>query len=356
MKENNKITWETIEDLESFFALKIEWEDFYIKNSTNIPFTSPTWLITWINNYWKKNWDLKVLVGRTNDLIVTIVPMYIQNTQTVFNKSSLYPIGIGEPELKEVSTEYLDIIILPEFQKLALIKIKQWVLNLNVDEIIWHATLQDSNISILCQSFDLQITKSEATSYIVDCQSWSPDKLTKNMRSRYKRGLNQLSKLEAKVDWVKKEDFDDYWQVMKGFHQNRWLNKDKTGAFCCDEFNLFHTEFRKQAPNSIQMSAIWVNDSPIAIHYYFVDSSSLYFYQSGWNESEHSKLSPGLILHLWRLENNNKTCYAFVMGKKQDSYKAKFSTQDQPMYNINVTFSPIKLMLYRVLNKMKLIE
>lgn len=353
MKASNNITWETIDNLERLFALRVDWDEFYLKSSTNVPFTSPTWLTTWINTYWQKNWELKVLIGRTDDSIFTVVPMYIQNTHTFFNKKTLYPIGIGEPELKEVSTEYLDIIISPEFKQETLKKIKEWILGLNVDEMIWHATLQKSNILSLCRSFSQPLKKSEITRYIVDCQSWSSDKLTKNMRSRYRRGLNQLSKLDARVNWIKKEDFDHYWQIMKDFHQIRWRNKDKQGAFCSDEFNLFHKEFRKHSSENIAMSAVWVNDSPIAIHYYIVDTTTLYFYQSGWHEKEFSHLSPGLTLHLWSIENNNKLLYDFMMGKKQDSYKAKYSTFQQPMYHIETTFSPIKLMIYRIINKIK---
>ena len=200
------------------------------------------------------------------------------------------------------------------------------------------------------------MTKSQSTRYLVAAQSWKISKLSKNMRSRYRRGLNQLTKLDAKIGWVKSEKIDQYWQLMKEFHQLRWRNKDKAGAFASDEFNQFHQKFRQQAPEKIAMSAIWINDSPIAIHYYFRDSSTLYFYQSGWNENEYAQISPGLILHLWGIEHNTEAFYDFMMGKKQGSYKAKFSPLQQPMYNISINFSPIKLIVNRILKKIKLIK
>lgn len=356
MTPNNEIYWETVNNLERLIELKVEWDDFYLKNSTHMPFNTHTWLITWINTYWQKNWQLKLLIGRCNSSIFTIAPVYIQNTQTIFNKKTLYQIGIGEPELKEVSTEYLGIQILQGFEEVTLQKMRLWVLDLKIDEIIWRASLH-SNIELtIFQSFNQALKVTEAVRYIVDCQSWTLESLSKNMRSRYRRGLNQLTKLDAKIDWVKKEDFEQYWQTMKNFHQQRWLGKNKPGAFCSDEFNLFHQEFRKQAPDNVVMSAIWINDIPIAIHYYLLDSSTLYFYQSGWNEQDYSQLSPGLILHLWGIEHNNKQFYDFMMGKKQDSYKAKFSPMQQPMYNISISFSPIKIIANRILKKIKLIK
>jgi hypothetical protein len=45
-----------------------------------------------------------------------------------------------------------------------------------------------------------------------------------------------------------------------------------------------------------------------------------------------------------------------MMGKTQDSYKAKFATQQQPMTNITITFSPIKVVIYRILKKIKSIN
>lgn len=352
MKSNNIISWETIDSIEKLVAIKVEWEEFYLNNSIDIPFINITWLTIWIKYYWQKNWQLKVLIGRSNDSIFTIMPMYIQIDKSIFSKSTMYPIGIGEPELKEVSTEYLDIIIKPEFEELTLKKIKKWILDLKVDEIIWRGILQNSNVLNLFQSFDQTLRKPNATRYIVHIQSWSVKKLSKNMRSRYRRGLNQLSKLDAEIKWIKKEDINQYWQIMKDFHQSRWLGRSNTGALCSEEFNQFHTELRRQSPENIAMSAIWVNGIPIALHYYFMDSSTLYFYQSGWNENEYAHLSPGLLLHLWGIENTDKLYYDFMMGKKCDSYKAKFSPHQQSMHNVNFIFNPIKVNTYQVIKKL----
>lgn len=355
MKSNNIVSWETIDSIEKLVAIKVEWEEFYLKNSIDVPFINITWLTIWIKYYWQKDWQLKVLIGRSNNSIFTIMPMYIQIDKSIFSKSTMYPIGIGEPELKEVSTEYLDIVIASEFEGLALKKIKKWILDLNVDEIVWRGTLQNSHVLNLFQSFDHSLRKPNATRYIVDNQSWSVKSLSKNMRSRYRRGLNQLSKLDAEIKWIKKGDINQYWQIMKDFHQSRWLGRNKTGAFCCEEFNQFHAEFRSQSPENIAMSAVWVNGTPIAIHYYFMDSTTLYFYQSGWNENEYAHLSPGLLLHIWSIENTDKLYYDFMMGKKCDSYKAKFSPQQQLMYNVQLTFSPTKDLLYRIVKRIAFI-
>jgi hypothetical protein len=351
MGNQSVLKWETISDVHKLISLFEDWVSLNNAAPHSTLFNSPHWLLTWVKQYWQDDWQLSLLIARHEGKLVVLAPFYIQPPTVIFGAKKLFPLGQGEPEHSEISSEYNNILILPGFEKLVLQKIKKWILNVNVDEIIWRATLANSNVLNLFQSRDLPLTKSEATRYIVNSQTWTPEVLSKNMRSRYRRGLNQLSRLGATIDWVNKESIDQYWLIMKGFHQNRWQSKDKKGAFCCDEFNIFHADFRKNSPESVAMSAILVNNLPIAIHYYFIDSTTLYFYQSGWNENEHSNLSPGLILHLWSIENNNKQFYDFMMGAKNDSYKSKFGCKKIPMSNIRVILSPKKVFINSVLNK-----
>lgn len=356
---NNKITWFEITEIEQLHKIKNQWQALNLTQSAFQIFNSPIWIFSWLNTFWQNNWHLKVLTAWDNEKLVAIAPLYYQQ-ESIFSVKTLYPLGQGETEAQEISSEYVDILIQTnidiEVQSDIKTKIQQWIQDLRADQFIWRALSDKSIAGEVIENINKPNKTNTAARYIVNCPSWSLDTLSKNMRSRYRRGLNQLNNLDAKIAWVRKEDFEQYWQIMKEFHQQRWLGKNKKGAFYSDEFNKFHSTFREKSPENVAMSAVWINDTPVALHYYFSDATTLYFYQSGWNESEYSHLSPGLILHLWSIENNNKAYYDFMMGKKQDSYKAKFATQQQPMYHIKTTFSPIKLMIYRVLNKIKLIK
>ncbi|MGB1262272.1 MAG: GNAT family N-acetyltransferase [Cognaticolwellia sp.] len=345
----NNINWREITDIAQLQQIRPQWQQLNQRQSEFQLFNSTAWIFSWLETFWQNHWYLNVLTAWHNDELVAIAPFYYQQGLTI---KTLYPLGQGEAEAQEISSEYLDILIREDLQADALLKIQQWLEDLPVDQIIWRALTNKSHAKKILNKINAKISTNNATRYVTDCQSWSSALLSKNMRSRYRRGLNQLTKLDAKMAWVKAEDVDKYWQVMKAFHQKRWLNKDKAGAFSCDEFNLFHAKFRKHVPENIAMSAIWLNDSPIAIHYYFSDSSTLYFYQSGWNEEQYANLSPSLLLHLWSIENSGKAYYDFMMGKPQDSYKAKFSTLQQPMDNITITRNPTKLILSRILRKL----
>lgn len=317
-------------------------------------FSDPLWITSWLSTYWQKNWHLKVLTIRYKEELIAIIPLYYQFDNVFFTVKKLYPLGQGEPENQEISSEYLDILIHPELKSEVYPFIVQWISNLKFDFFNWKALVVESLGTKLLEKAPYHLEITEATRYIVHNKYWLFSNLSKNMRSRYRRGLNQLDKLNGEMIWVKQSDFDLYWTKMKLFHQHRWQEKNKKGAFCSDEFNKFHTKFRNKSPKNVAMSAILINNSPIAIHYYFSDATTLYFYQSGWDEAEYSHLSPGMLLHLWSIKNNHKTYYDFMMGKKHDSYKAKFGTIQEPMYNITITSSPIKLLIQRILKKMKL--
>jgi len=348
----NKINWLEITDIEQLSTIKDQWDrlnqtqhDFQIFHSTD-------WICSWLDTFWQIHWRLKVLTAWQDEQLIAIVPLYYQQ-KTIFSLTTLYPLGQGEAEEKEISSEYLDIIIHPKHKSATISYITDWIKKSSCHQLVWQALNEKSTAFEILTSTKQNISTSKATRYLVNTQDWAMSHLSKNMRSRYRRGLNQLTKVDAKIGWVKTENIEQYWQIMKKFHQKRWLGKDKTGAFCSNEFNLFHKNFRQQAPDNITMSAIWINDAPVAIHYYFNDSTTLYFYQSGWDEDEYSHLSPGLILHLWGIEHNTKPFYDFMMGKKQDSYKAKFSPLQQPMHNIAINFNPKRIMISRMLKKIK---
>ena len=348
----NNINWRELTTIAQLDEIQAQWQELNQAQSSYKIFNSTFWIFSWLKTFWQEQWQLKVLTAWDGTKLIAIVPLYCQQGSS-FSLKTFYPLGQGEEETAEISSEYLDIVIQDEHREEITAEIIQWLKNLQADQLIWRALLAESTAKNLLQELGIRNKMSTATRYVVEQQSWSSKELSKNMRSRYRRGLNQLRKLDAKIDWVEKEHFDDYWQVMKEFHQQRWHNKNKQGAFYSDEFNHFHDQFRRQLPENIAMSAIWVNGSPIAIHYYFTDCSTLYFYQSGWNEVEYAKLSPGLLLHLWTIEHNKTATYDFMMGKKQDSYKANFNTKQETMYNAKIIFSPLKLLAVRLLTKIK---
>lgn len=321
----------------------------YINHNTI--FSSFGWIITWLNTYRIELANVHLYTVYSNNELVALAPFYLQKSKGLFKLTTLYPLGQGEPELSEIASEYNDIYILEGYEKEVLHTLSKELKNLKIDQIKWRASLKDSHINrLLKETFHYQPTAAHAR-YLIERSSWSPDNLSKNTRSRYKRSLNQLTKINAAFKWVEKNDYEQFSQILAQFHQTRWNNKGCSGAFAEENFQVFHKAYRATNPENIRISALMVNNKPIAINYYLADKSTLYFYQSGWDESNYANLSPGFALHLWSIEHCNFVYYDFMMGGMNDSYKTKFGCQVTPMVNINIKLSKLKLFLIRLFNK-----
>ena len=320
--------------------------------SHNKIFSSFSWIITWLNTYKIELGNVNLYTIYSNNELVALAPFYLQKTEGLLKLTTLYPLGQGEPERSEIASEYNDIYILEGYETEVLHILSKELKKLKIDQIKWRASLKDSHINrLLKATFHYQPTPTHAR-YLIERSTWSLDNLSKNTRSRYKRSLNQLTDINASFKWVGKNDYEHFSQILAQFHQTRWNNKGCAGAFAEKDFQSFHKSYRATNPCNIKISAIMVNNKPIAINYYLADESTLYFYQCGWDERNYANLSPGFALHLWSIEHCNFEWYDFMMGGLNDSYKAKFGSKKISMVNNHVIINKRKYNFHRLINKL----
>lgn len=317
----------------------------------NNTFGSFNWITHWSNTFKLPAGNLELYTIYSKNKLVAIAPFYIHQSENLFQLKTLYPLGQGEDEKSEVASEYNDIYILEGYEESVIKLLANKLKELNIDQIKWRATLKSSHINRLLKvAFDYQAPVTHAR-YLIETPTWSLNNLSKNTRSRYKRSINQFKNLEASFKWVEQDEYEHFSQILAQFHQSRWSSKGKKGAFSEHDFIEFHKNYRCANPSNIRISAIMVNEEPIAINYYLADKSTLYFYQCGWDETNYANLSPGFALHIWSIEHCKLTYYDFMMGGLNDSYKAKFGCQAIPMINNNIKLSKVKLFLIRLFNK-----
>lgn len=350
-QDSNNIEWQIIDNYHGLRDIEEPWQLLVDKSPDLTPFSSPLWVLNWYNNYWQKSWELSTFAGYINNRLVAILPCYIQHSSRWPYIKTMYPLGQGEPEEEEISSEYCDIIISKNIEaEKVLAQLQEKLIALEIDQIRWNATLESSHIKkLLAQLFKYELTATH-TRYYVDRSKWSLQSLSKNTRSRYKRSINQLNKINAIFHWVESEHHEKYIVLLIEYHQKRWNSQEKKGAFSHENFKKFHGKYREN--NSFKISAITVNGKPIAINYYFYDENSLYFYQSGWDSEHYSNFSLGLSLHLWSIENCHYKYYDFMMGETKDSYKEKFGVQQKPMINVNMTINTSKIFIHKLIHKL----
>ena len=343
------IQWQLITDFAGLDTIAQQWQELLQQSSTTSPFSSPQWILIWYHTYWQSNWQLSTLTGYVDNNLVAILPCYIQHSLQWPHLKVLYPLGQGEPEEAEVSSEYCDAIIAKKYEAIVLPDLQKRLAEFNVDKIYWRAALQSSHIKCLLESVFKYTAVTTHSRYCVERSKWTLQNISKNTRARYKRSNNQLKKINATYHWVKPEAYEIYIAKLIEYHQSLWESRGNTGAFAHADFNRFHEEFR--AKSSIKISAISIDNNPIAINYYFFDETTLYFYQCGWDSESYANFSLGLSLHLWSIENCPYQYYDFMMGKLKDSYKEKFSALREPMTNIDIKVSPKKVFLHKLVHR-----
>jgi hypothetical protein len=345
----NDITWQLISDTHTLSDIKEQWQLLAQRSSKPTPFSSPQWILNWCQVYWQENWELTTLVGYINDELVVIFPSYIQHSQQWPHLKVMYSLGQGEPEEAEISSEYCDILISPSFENIIFSELQEKLTELSIDQMIWSAALLNSNIiKLLEKTYEYKPITSHYR-YQIDCSKWTLQELSKNTRSRYKRSNNQLKKINAKFHWVNSEDYMSYTTLLIEYHQSLWESRGNKGAFSHANFKRFHNQYR--APDSVKISAITVNNTPIAINYYFSDDTTLYFYQCGWDSKNYANFSLGSALHLWSIENCHHKHYDFMMGDIKHSYKSKYGAHQEPMSNMVIKIKPTKIFINKLINK-----
>jgi len=353
VKNQNKIRqieWSVIEDIELLYQIEDEWRKL-AQQAKDTLFVSPEWLMPWINTYWQSNWSLKVITGYYNNQLVVIVPLYLQKPHLFFGCTNLFPLGQGEQEDAEVSSEYQDVLTAIPIEEIAQ-DIAAQITKINYDYLQWRALLNTADWLAVVLYLDNCTTERSGQRYSIKFTHNERPALSRNNRQKWNKCLNQLNSVDANFYWVVEEEHHEYWQLLKQFHQTRWQLKSQLGAFHSIHFNQFHHLY--QSKSRIVISALNINNHIVAINYYLLDQDTLYFYQCGWH-SEYANYSPGFALHQWSINQNKTNRYDFMMADLKSTYKSKYGCNEvNDMYNTTQVKSQTKYLLSKVLGKFAL--
>lgn len=257
-----RVKWKLIEKIEQIATFKDEWAELCSQTNDSF-FISPVWILNWIDIFWQDDWQLKIILGFEDDNLSVILPLYIQ-TSAIIKTRTLYPLGQGEHEATEVSSEYQDILI-SKNTKIKFSEIAHQLNNIKFTRISWHALLADSNLSKLAAFIPAINPINSGCRYTVKTQEDPKTFLSKNNYSSWRKSQNKLKHVNASFSWVPFDETLKYWNKMKHLHQNRWNKNGKMGAFFHDQFSQFHLLCAKH--NNIRISTIEINNTPIAINY-----------------------------------------------------------------------------------------
>ncbi len=168
-KQNGiNIEWKLIDNFHQLTAITQQWQRLVDQSSDLSPFSSPQWVLTWYKNYWQNDWELSIYAGYINNELVVILPCYIQHSPKFPYLKLMYPLGQGEPEEEEISSEYCDVIVSPKVTEITFVGLQEKLMALNIDQVRWNATVQNSYIKKLLEKSFGYDTRSTHTRYFVE--------------------------------------------------------------------------------------------------------------------------------------------------------------------------------------------
>ncbi|MGY5450741.1 GNAT family N-acetyltransferase [Agarivorans sp. MS3-6] len=344
-----KIRWQTLETLDELFSLEQQWNQLALTCSASL-FSQCRWVKQWAEQFWHSGCCLSCLAGFDGETLVALAPFYSQVEGRGLKLQRLSVLAQGEEERAELASEYPDILVDPLYKGIAQPVILAWFTQLKVDVFYCRALKQSSLLYEILANQPKLIVNS-ARGYSLGSEGWSINQLSRNGRSQWRRADKALKQQNAEFKWLNSDEINLQWPALIAFHQIRWKQKGKAGAFADSRFIAFHEQFAQGCPENVAMSGVFIAGKAIALNYYLLDQNNLYFYQSGWDEHTYSRYSPGFALHVWSIINNPVTRYDFMMGAQSASYKAKFSCDESAMANFSLIKSPWRTRLFKLVNK-----
>ncbi len=227
------LSFKVIEDEESFYKLKSDWQKLYLNCPDYSPFQSPSWHLSWWKNMAPKG-QLFIVCAMDKDELVGLAPLFIQK-QKFFGRTInlLKLIGTGPAELN-------NFIINPNWQKIEVIKsffdLLFSHLNKDFDLILLEEIPEFSLIIkyISSQSPHNQTKITVSPSFICPLINLSENHFDDLCNSRhFKRNdnfLNKLGKMEYKFTKEPKVIQKKLPQILS-LHQQEWKSRKDSSQF-----------------------------------------------------------------------------------------------------------------------------
>jgi len=327
------ITVEEITKDEDFFNLKDDWNTLLSKSQANNLFLTWDWLYTWWK-YFGENKELKILLLK-DDKLRSIVPFYASKNKMKF----LGSFGAG--------SDYLDFIIQKGSENKVISKIYDYFKNNTGWETITLTGIpSELKNSELIQRYYKDSCYVIAKDYSICPYSPLPDNydnflksLSSNMRSNIKKKRNKFEQLNGKFIVVnEKKELAKAINEFINLNLNRMDMKDIYSPFNNENFLKFHKDIMASFFDKgwLRLCFLKINNKHIAGIYIIKYDKKYYYYQSGF-DPEWKKLSPGLILFSYCMENaisEGITEFDFLQGT--EDYKFRWTDNTKKNLQIKI--------------------
>lgn len=303
------------------------------------------WHYTWWSVFSEHAKQLCILCVRDQNQLVAILPLYVRKRAWP-HRSQVMFLGTGEGETDEVATEYLDLLVNPQYAHLAAEPALDFLkIHFKKRRLVFQHVLDDS---VLIQA--LRNTKNKwavkesnvGFRYRIDLHEHSDSiPMQENRIKRVKRSLRAVER-DGGFNQVSIPCLDETAIALEdvGFLSNQrqaHLGRDKS-AFASARFNTFHHRLLPllYQTNAADVHHFFKESELVASIYCFYDENSCHYYQSGFDQSMANRYMPLTVAHLMEIERNRlagRRYYDFMRGDLS-SYKNDFNCELTPMFNV----------------------
>lgn len=151
--------------------------------------------------------------------------------------------------------------------------------------------------------------------------------LSRNRRGQIRRSMRLYDETgDLQIEQAKDvEQALDYFVRLKQLHTNYWQSKDKSGSFANQLWEKFHRRLivNRFAAGEVQLLKISNHLGDIAFIYNLVLNKHVYVVQTGFAQSEDSRLMPGYVAHSMAIAfNHSKKMCVYDLMHGEALYKS----------------------------------
>jgi CelD/BcsL family acetyltransferase involved in cellulose biosynthesis len=268
-----------------------------------LPFRSFEWTQAWWRHYRESHCQLWILmVLDEQDNAVGIAPWYLQRTKTQGRVARF--LGSGE-----VCSDYLTILAEPELALSVSRALADWLAGDGAAQwdLLDLSGIEGGDATVLAlrdrlaEHGHLNDIRAEAACWRTELPGdWNQflATLSKSRRERTRALLRKcVDSGRVVVHRVTNQaGLDRAFEVLVDLHQKRRHSLDQSGCFTSTRFTAFHHEVAGRFLSQGQLRMQWVelDARPVAIEYSFTSSSTVFYYQGGF-EPEVADERPGWL-------------------------------------------------------------
>ena len=138
----------------------------------------------------------------------------------------------------------------------------------------------------------------------------------------------------------------EYFDAMKGLHQEYWTARGKPGSFAFPYFEQFHRVLIAEClpKGTVELMRVSAGDEAIGYLYNFISDGWVCAYHTGFRYEADPKLKPGLVSHYLCIEHhlrNGARLYDFLAGNER--YKANLANPGPNIADLVIQRPVLKL-------------